>query len=398
VGLACASKARTKSEILRRSILTIIGTRPEAIKLAPVILELQRWPGHFISRVCTTTQHRELLDQALSSFGIKTDYDLRIMSPDQSLSQVAARAIEGLDRVFTLERPDFVLVQGDTTSAFCGALTAFYHRIKFGHVEAGLRTNNKYAPFPEEMNRRLVSQLADYHFAPTERAKRALIAEGVAPARVLVTGNTIIDALCWMRERVNKELPKFPPGLLEALDSRQVVLVTAHRRESFGEGLENICRAICQVADAFPDVIFVYPVHLNPRVREPVNRILGGHKRICLIDPLPYDSFLWLMNCAKLVLTDSGGIQEESASLGKPVLVMRETTERPEAIDAGNARLVGVRQEQIVKELVQLLRDDEQRAAMSKVSDAYGDGKACRRIVQTVARSHFVSRAALSYR
>jgi UDP-N-acetylglucosamine 2-epimerase len=382
-----------KTVLNKIKILATIGTRPEAIKLAPVILELQRWPGHFICEVCTTGQHREILDQTLASFGLKTDYDLNIMIPGQTLSQIAARALEGLDRVFTLERPDFVLVQGDTTSAFCGALAAFYHKVKVGHVEAGLRTWNKCAPFPEEINRRLVAQLTDYHFAPTERAKEALLAEGVDSSRVFVTGNTVIDALHWVRHRVRKERPKLPDGLLDALDSRRLVVVTGHRRESFGEGFENICRAIRKVADTFQDVMFVYPVHLNPSVREPVNRILGGHERIRLIEPLPYGSFVWLMDCATLLLTDSGGIQEESPSLGKPVLVMRENTERPEGIDTGNARLVGVRQEQIVKELVQLLRDPGQRAAMGTVINPYGDGKASRRIVQALARSHLAGHA-----
>jgi UDP-N-acetylglucosamine 2-epimerase (non-hydrolysing) len=376
-----------KTVLNKAKILATIGTRPEAIKLAPVILELQRWPRHFISTVCTTAQHRELLDQTLASFHIKSDYDLNVMTPGQTLSQVAARAIEGLDRVFTLERPDFLLVQGDTTSAFCGALTAFYHKVRVGHVEAGLRTWDKHAPFPEEINRRLVAQLADYHFAPTERAKEALLAEGVDSSTVFVTGNTVIDALLWMRRRVCKERPKLPDGLVESLESRRLVLVTGHRRESFGKGFEDICRAIREVADAFQDIMFVYPVHLNPNVQEPVKRILSGHERIRLIEPLPYESFVWLMACATLILTDSGGIQEEAPSFGKPVLVMRETTERPEGINAGNARLVGIRQEQIVKELVQLLRDPGQCAAMSKVTNPYGDGQASRRIVRTLARS-----------
>jgi UDP-N-acetylglucosamine 2-epimerase (non-hydrolysing) len=370
----------------KTKILILLGTRPEAIKLAPVILELRRWPDDFISTVCTTAQHRELLDQNLECFGIKADYDLNIMTPDQSLTQVAARAIEGLESVFTRERPDFVLVQGDTTSAFCGALTAFYHRVKVGHVEAGLRTGDKYAPFPEEINRRLITQLTDYHYSPTEQAKEALLAENVDPAKVFVTGNTVVDALLWMRERVREERPELPEGMPEALDGRRLVLVTGHRRENFGAGLENICRAIREVADIFETVMFVYPVHLNPNVREPVSRILGGHERIRLIEPLPYASFVWLMDFATLVLTDSGGIQEETPSLGKPVLVTREITERREGINAGNARLVGARQEPIVSELTRLLSDPGQCATMSKATNPYGDGKASRRIVQTLAR------------
>jgi UDP-N-acetylglucosamine 2-epimerase (non-hydrolysing) len=328
-----------------------------------------------------------MLDQTLAVFGIQPDYDLRIMSRGQTLSQVTARAVEGLDRVLTAERPHFVLVQGDTTTAFCGALTAFYHKVKVAHVEAGLRTGDKYAPYPEEVNRRLIAQVADYHYAPTERAKAALLSEGVDPSKVFVTGNTVVDALLWTRERIRGERPELPGGLAEALDSRRLILVTGHRRESFGQGFENICRAIREVADTFPDVMFVYPIHLNPSVREPVNRILGGHERVRLIEPLPYGSFVWLMDRATLVLTDSGGVQEESPSLGKPLLIMREVTERPEGVDAGNARLVGVRQEQIVGELVRLLRHPGPYIATGEVRNPYGDGKAAKRIVRLLARS-----------
>ena len=366
-------------------VLTIVGTRPEAIKLAPVVMEFDRRPEFFVSRVCATAQHRQMLDQALALFGIEADYDLDIMTTGQSLAQVTARAVEGLDGVIAEEQPDVVLVQGDTTTAFCGALAAYYHEVKVGHVEAGLRTGNKYAPFPEEINRRLVAQLADYHFAPTERAREELVSEGVAASTVFVTGNTVIDALLWVRERVREVCPKLPDRLAEAMNSRQMVLVTGHRRESFGKGFENICRAIREVADTFPDVVFVYPVHLNPNVREPVNRILGGHERIRLVEPLAYAPFVWLMDHATIVLTDSGGVQEEAPSLGKPVLVMRETTERPEGINAGNARLVGVQRERIVSELVQLLSHPEQRAAMSTVKNPYGDGKASVRIVEILA-------------
>jgi UDP-N-acetylglucosamine 2-epimerase (non-hydrolysing) len=361
-------------------VLTIFGTRPEAIKLAPVVMELNRRPERFVTRVCVTAQHREMLDQVLTLFDIQPDYDLDIMAPNQTLAQVAARAVEGLDRVIVEERPDVVLVQGDTTTAFCGALAAFYHQVKIGHVEAGLRTGNKYAPFPEEINRCLVTRLADYHFAPTEQAQKALTGEGIPSSSVFVTGNTVIDALLWVRDRVKQNPPKLPDRIQEAVAEKQVVLVTGHRRESFGEGFENICRAIRQVADEFPDVVFVYPVHLNPNVRQPVNRILGGHERIRLIKPLPYAPFVWLMDQSEIVLTDSGGVQEEAPSLGKPVLVMRETTERPEGIQAGNAILVGVRQENIVNELERLLRQSGSRMAMAKINNPYGDGKASTRI------------------
>ncbi len=371
----------------KSKVLTVVGTRPEVIKLASVIMQLRSLPDRFVSKVCATGQHRQMLDQALLPFGIVPDHDLDIMTPGQTLAQVTARAVEGLDQVIQEEQPDIVLVQGDTTSAFCGALAAYYHRVLVGHVEAGLRTGNRYAPFPEEINRRLVAQLSDYHFAPTDHAKEALVSEGVDPLSIFVTGNTVIDTLLWMRDRVRQTPPELPGAIVEAINGSQVVLVTGHRRESFGEGFEDICRAIREVADTCSDVVFVYPVHLNPNVREPVNRILGGHGRIHLIEPLGYAPFVWLMDRATIVLTDSGGVQEEAPSLGKPVLVMRETTERPEGIRAGNARLVGTRQERIVDELLNLVRHPEQRAAMARVANPYGDGKAAERIVQVLADS-----------
>ena len=366
-------------------VLTVIGTRPEAIKLAPVVLELERRPDRFVSQVCVTAQHREMLDQAIALFGITPAYDLSIMSPGQTLAQVTARAMEGLDRVLSQDKPDLVLTQGDTTTSFCGALAGYYHRIPVGHIEAGLRTGDKYAPFPEEVNRRLVGQIADWHFAPTEHARQALLREGVPESSVFVTGNTVIDALLWVRDRVRATRPELPDGLSESLDSHQVILVTAHRRESFGQGFVNICQAIREVADAFPNVVFVYPVHLNPNVREPVNRILGGHPRIHLIEPLTYAPFVWLMDRATIVLTDSGGVQEEAPSLGKPVLVMRETSERPEGIAAGNAVLVGVQKERIVEGLTELLQNPSKRANMTAINSPYGDGTAAQRIVRILA-------------
>jgi UDP-N-acetylglucosamine 2-epimerase (non-hydrolysing) len=374
-------------EIAKCKVLTIVGTRPEAIKLAPVVMELNRWPEQFISKVCATAQHREMLDQVLTLFEIAPDYDLDVMMPGQTLSQVTARVVQGLDGVMAQEQPDVVLVQGDTTTVLCGALVAYYHRVPVGHVEAGLRTGDKYAPYPEEMNRRLVAPLADYNFAPTEQAKKALLKENVAPATVFVTGNTVIDALLWVRDRVRQRRPLLPDGIAEAIAGKSMVLVTGHRRESFGEGFENICWAIREVADALPDVVFVYPVHLNPNVREPVNRILSGHDRIYLIEPLSYEPFVWLMDQATLVLTDSGGVQEEAPALGKPVLVMRETTERPEGIAAGNARLVGTDKKQIVKALRELLQEPKVREKMSKARNPYGDGKAAARIVEILAKT-----------
>lgn len=366
-------------------VLTIIGTRPEAIKLAPVIRELERRPDRFVSKVCATAQHRQMLDQALVPFAIKPDFDLNIMAPGQSLAQVTSRAIERLDRVIVDEEPDVVLVQGDTTTAFCGALAAFYHQVKVGHVEAGLRTGKKYAPFPEELNRCLISRLADYQFAPTEHARSALLSEGAPASTIFVTGNTGIDALLWVSARVREVRPPLPDKLPGVIDGLQLVLVTGHRRESFGDGFENICRAIREIADAFPNVVFVYPVHLNPNVREPVSRILGAHDRIHLIEPLGYEPFVWLMDQAAIILTDSGGVQEEAPSLGKPVLVMRETTERPEGVAAGNARLVGIQQERIATELALLLGDPKQRAAMAQARNPYGDGKASIRILDILS-------------
>lgn len=370
----------------RKKILFVLGTRPETIKLAPIILELKRRPGTFDPVVCSTAQHREMLDTALEPFGIVPDHDLNIMTRGQTLAQVTARAISGLDQVIAQERPDCVLVQGDTTSAFCGALAAYYHQISVGHVEAGLRTGNKYAPYPEEMNRCMITPLADIHFAPTERARQALRNEGIDDSKIHVTGNSVIDALLLIRDRVRQEKMTFPDGLESFLDGGPVVLVTGHRRESFGAGFENICHAIRQVADRYPAVRFVYPVHLNPNVQEKVYGILGNHQRIRLLDPLSYQPFVWLMDRSTIVLTDSGGVQEEAPSLGKPVLVMRETTEREEGIEAGNAILVGVDRHKISAELCRLIEDPKARLAMTRVQNPYGDGKTAARIADVLAR------------
>lgn len=369
-----------------RKILVILGTRPEAIKLAPIILELQAQSEHFISQVCATAQHRQMLDQALAPFGIHPDFDLDIMLPGQTLAQVTSRAVAGLDRIIAQEKPDVILVQGDTTTAFCGALVGYYHRIKVGHVEAGLRTGNKFAPFPEEGNRCLITPLADFHFAPTPQARAALLREAVPDEQIFVTGNTVIDALLWMRAKVEQTPPPMPAQVAAIPDDHIIVLVTGHRRESFGEGFQNICHAIRQVADSFDKVSFVYPVHLNPNVREPVGRILAGHPNIHLIEPMGYEPFVWLMNRATIVLTDSGGVQEEAPSLGKPVLVMRETTERPEGIEAGNAILVGVDQAKIVAELTKLIQSPEERARMANIRNPYGDGTSAKIIVKILKK------------
>jgi UDP-N-acetylglucosamine 2-epimerase (non-hydrolysing) len=367
-------------------ILTIVGTRPEAIKLAPVVLEFRQRGSAFSCFVCATGQHREMVDQVLPVFGIQPDHDLGLMLPAQSLAQITARAVEGLNAIIERESPDVVVVQGDTTTAFCGALAAYYHKKKVAHVEAGLRTGDRFAPYPEEINRRLISSLTDYHFAPTEGAKAALLAEGNSATSIFVTGNTVIDALMWVRELVRRERPDLPAGLANELYGRQFVLITGHRRESFGKGFENICAAIREAADTLPDVLFVYAVHLNPNVREPVNRLLGGHKRIRLIEPQAYLAFVWLMDQASLILTDSGGVQEEAPSLGKPVLVMRRTTERPEGVAAGNARLVGVTRDTIAEELIRLLSNAEARSAMAATSNPYGDGFAAKRIADVLSR------------
>jgi UDP-N-acetylglucosamine 2-epimerase (non-hydrolysing) len=365
----------------RKKVLIIFGTRPEAIKLVPVLRELESREEQFETRVCVTAQHREMLDQVLELFEVRPNHDLNIMTAHQSLANITVRIIGALDEVLSKEKPEVVLVQGDTTTSFCGALAAYYHQIKIGHIEAGLRTGNKYAPFPEEINRSLVSRLADYHFAPTEHARDTLLKEGISPASVFITGNTVIDALLWVRDRSRQTPPDLPGGLKKGIDGHRLVLVTGHRRESFGEGFQNICSAIRQVAEEYKEVVFIYPVHLNPNVRQPVNAILGDLPNVRLIEPLAYAAFVWLMDQSEIVLTDSGGVQEEAPSLGKPVLVMREETERPEGIQAGNAILVGTRQKRIVQELERLLNHPEERLSMTKVSNPYGDGKAATRIV-----------------
>jgi len=401
-------------------ISVIFGTRPEAIKLAPVILALKGEPV-VECRVCVTAQHREMLDQVLEVFEIKPDVDLDLMQRDQTLAELTARTIEAVDQYLATEKPDLVLVQGDTTTVFCATLAAFYRHIPVGHVEAGLRTGNLQAPWPEEANRVLASRLVTLHFAPTETARQNLLREGVPDERIFVTGNTVIDALCLALDKVRKHPPHIPglPGFLQPTvslsevssvpasagggpagcgfsvsafpvstfaSSPRLVLITGHRRENFGEGFENICRAIAELAARFPDVHFVYPVHLNPNVREPVRCILGGlcvkpeTGNVHLIEPLAYLPFVALMNRATLILSDSGGVQEEAPSLGKPVLVMRETTERPEAVDAGTVKLVGTSRKAIFDATSVLLTNAAAYSQMQKAHNPYGDGKAAERI------------------
>lgn len=371
---------------MKKRISIIFGTRPEAIKLAPVVLGCRAHRG-LETRICVTAQHREMLDQVLATFEIVPDEDLALMTPDQSLPALTARALEKVDRHLDTFRPDLVFVQGDTTTTFCAALAAFYRGVPVAHVEAGLRSGDLQAPWPEEANRVMTSQLASLHFAPTEGNRANLLREGVPSARVHVTGNTVIDALMLAVTKVRERspaVPGLPPGLLTDETRPRLVLITGHRRESYGTGFEQICRAIAALAGRFSDVHFVYPVHLNPNVREPVERLLAGRgfPNLHLIEPLAYLPFVALLDRATVVLTDSGGIQEEAPSLGKPVLVMRQVTERPEAVTAGTVRLVGTDARAIVRETTCLLEDEDARAAMARVVNPYGDGRATGRILE----------------
>ena len=372
-----------------RRILTIIGTRPEAIKMAPLITALAA-DSRIDAQLCVTAQHREMLDQVLDLFGIVPEHDLNIMTPGQGLSDITARVLTGLAPVIAEARPDAVLVHGDTATTMAGALAGYYAQVPVGHVEAGLRTGNMYAPWPEEGNRRLTGALAHWHFAPTIGARDNLLAEGTDPAAIHVTGNTVIDALLSVRARIDGDA-----ALADELaarfpfrdPNRRMILVTGHRRENFGGGFERICAALHRIALDHPDAQVVYPVHLNPNVQEPVKRLLGDLPNIHLIAPLDYLPFVYLMGQAHLILTDSGGIQEEAPSLGKPVLVMRETTERPEAVAAGTVRLVGTDTDRIVSETARLMNDAAAYTAMSAAHNPYGDGQACGRIVDVLANA-----------
>lgn len=373
-----------------KKISLIFGTRPEAIKLCPLVLELKKH-SEFEPHVCVTAQHRQMLDQVLGVFEVVPDIDLSLMQPNQTLSALTSRAVTAIDGYLTEHKPDMVIVQGDTTTVFCASLAAFYHQIPVGHVEAGLRTWNRLSPFPEEINRTLTTHLADLHFAPTQWAKENLLKECVPEDHIFVTGNTVIDALHIAIDRIRKsppEVPGLPGELMNGQIDNTLVLITAHRRENFGEGFMNICEAISKLAERFDDTAFVYPVHLNPNVREPVLRLLGGIDNVYLIEPLSYLPFVAIMNRARLLLTDSGGVQEEAPSLGKPVLVMRDTTERPEAVDAGTVRLVGTDIEKITDSVSELLNDAQAYAAMARAVNPYGDGKACQRIVQAIKDNH----------
>lgn len=377
-----------------KKVLLVFGTRPEAIKMAPLVKKFQE-DSEFQTIVCVTAQHREMLDQVLDIFDIKPDYDLNIMKQGQDLYDITSRVLLGLRDVLNETNPDVVLVHGDTTTSTAAALAAFYKQIPVAHVEAGLRTNNIYSPWPEEMNRRITGRIATYHLAPTELSRQNLLKENVDNQNIIITGNTVIDALLWVVNKIKSDV-----NLADTLqiniknngyyidrieDKRKLVLITGHRRENFGEGFRNICNAIKTLSIKYPDVDFVYPMHLNPNVRKPIAEIFGNDKdksgNTFFIEPLDYLNFVFLMEKADIILTDSGGIQEEAPSLGKPVLVMRDNTERPEALEAGTVKLVGTDYDKIINEVSELLENEESYNKMSKAVNPYGDGSACKRIV-----------------
>ena len=376
--------------------MLVFGTRPEAIKMAPLVKEFQKYPKEFETIVCVTGQHREMLDQVLHIFDIRPDYDLNIMKQGQDLYDVTTRVLMGMRDVLKESRPDLVLVHGDTTTSTASALAAFYQQIPVGHIEAGLRTHNIYSPWPEEMNRLLTGRIATYHFAPTLLSRQNLLQENVADEKITVTGNTVIDALYWVVQKIkeNKTLARELENILaksgytvsRLTQGKKLVLITGHRRENFGDGFISICKAIKSLSEKYPEVDFVYPMHLNPNVRKPIQEVFGESQKanMFFIEPLEYLSFVYLMEKSAIVLTDSGGIQEEAPGLGKPVLVMRDTTERPEALEAGTVKLVGTDYDKIVNEVCGLLDSREYYEKMSKAVNPYGDGKACCKIIEAL--------------
>lgn len=380
---------------MKKIIMLVFGTRPEAIKMAPLVKEFQKYPDNFETIVCVTGQHREMLDQVLHIFEIKPDYDLNIMKQGQDLYDVTSRVLLGMRNVLKEVKPDIVLVHGDTTTSTAAALAAFYQQIPVGHVEAGLRTHNIYSPWPEEMNRQITGRLATYHFAPTPLSKKNLLVENVKPEQIVITGNTVIDALYMVVSKIKRDdaldaelenmLKQSGYDVTRLSNERKLVLITGHRRENFGDGFISICKAIKTLTEKYPNVDFVYPMHLNPNVRKPIHEVFGeellGLNNMFFIEPLEYLSFVYLMEKSTIVLTDSGGIQEEAPGLGKPVLVMRDTTERPEALEAGTVKLVGTMYDKIVEEVSALIENQEYYDKMSKAVNPYGDGKACGRIV-----------------
>jgi UDP-N-acetylglucosamine 2-epimerase (non-hydrolysing) len=367
-----------------KKVLTVFGTRPEAIKMAPLVLQLAE-SEHLISKVCVTAQHREMLDQVLNLFQIIPDFDLNIMKPGQDLFDVTGNILQGIKSVIAEFKPDVILVHGDTSTTFSTALAAFYTQTKIGHVEAGLRTGDLSSPWPEEGNRKLTGALTNFHFAPTELSQQNLLKEGTPSTSIFITGNTVIDTLLWVSKKldVDQDLNNELAKKFDFLDSdKKLILVTGHRRESFGDGFERICVALADIASQRPDVQILYPMHLNPNVREPVNRLLSTLPNVFLIEPQDYLPFVYLMNKSYLIITDSGGVQEEAPSLGKPVLVMRDTTERPEAVAAGTVKLVGTDTQKIVEQTLVLLNDEDVYKKMSQAHNPYGDGLACHRIVK----------------
>ncbi|WP_459210258.1 non-hydrolyzing UDP-N-acetylglucosamine 2-epimerase [Aquimarina rhabdastrellae] len=367
--------------------LIVFGTRPEAIKMAPLVKEFLKDNEIFETKVCITAQHREMLDQVLSFFEITPDFDLNLMKPNQNLYTLTADIITNLKPILESFKPDYVYVHGDTTTTMATSVAAFYSGAEVCHVEAGLRTHNKRSPFPEEMNRCIAGSISNYHFSPTETSKNNLIQENISEKNILITGNTVIDALHFSSDKVNQF--DFFDEEIESLNkivdnSKKLILVTGHRRENHGQGFINICSALKEIAETYEDVQIIYPVHLNPNVQKPVFELLGDINNINLIDPLSYPSFVWLMNKSYMIITDSGGVQEEAPSLGKPVLVMRDTTERPEAVEAGTVKLVGTDVKEIVKQAKYLLGDDEEYKRMEKLHNPYGDGQACRRIIDFI--------------
>ena len=363
--------------------LIIFGTRPEAIKMAPLVNEFLKNKS-FETKVCVTAQHREMLDQVLDFFQITPDYDLDLMKPNQNLYSLTGDIINGLKPILESFQPDYVYVHGDTTTTMASSLAAYYAGAQVCHVEAGLRTHNKWSPFPEEMNRQITGRITDIHFAPTSASKANLLAENINDKNILVTGNTVIDALMGSVDKVNQEPSALIQELSLTIGAKEMILVTGHRRENHGDGFIRICEALKEIALDNSERLIVYPVHLNPKVQEPVKRILSDVKNVILIDPLAYPDFIWMMNRSRIIITDSGGVQEEAPSVGKPVLVMRDTTERPEAVDAGTVILVGTNKDLIVKEALDLLNNKSRFEEMSRLHNPYGDGKACERIVKFV--------------
>lgn len=369
-----------------QKLLFIFGTRPEAVKMAPLIKEFEKHPDHFDVKVAVTGQHREMLDQVLQFFNIKPDYDLNLMKPNQTLFDVTADALRGMEKILEEVKPDLVIVQGDTTTVFAGALAGFYKKISVAHLEAGLRSGDKYSPFPEEINRILTGHIADYHWCPTEKARENLLAEGIKDEKIHVVQNTVIDALFLALDLLKEEGDEKYLEFFKDVDfNKKLILVTAHRRESFGQPFENICNAVKELSTKYPDVEFVYPVHLNPNVREVVFRILSDIPNIHLMDPLDYPYMVWIMNKAHIVLTDSGGVQEEAPSLGKPVIVLRDVTERQEGVDAGTAKLVGTDKELIINATSALLDNEQEYEKMAKAVNPYGDGTTSKRIVKLLS-------------